>query len=88
MINKEMLDIMACPLCKADVRLEGAKIICTRPECACRFRIEDDIPVMLMEEAERPCPKCGQQREWLDGQDLLKCAKCGNQFRPLSKGQG
>lgn len=76
MIKKEVLDILACPLCKADVKLEGAKLVCTNPQCLCRYRIEDDIPIMLIDEAERPCPKCGAQRDWLEERNLLKCPKC------------
>jgi uncharacterized protein len=46
------LDILACPICKTDVRLEGDKIICT--ECGRRYPIRDDIPIMLIDEAELP----------------------------------
>jgi len=52
MIAKELLDILACPACKADVRLEGDRIICTR--CGRRYPIRDDIPIMLIDEAELP----------------------------------
>ncbi len=52
MISKELLDILVCPLGKAELRLEGDTLVCTR--CGPRFRIEDDIPIMLMEEAELP----------------------------------
>ncbi|HHT9105978.1 MAG TPA: Trm112 family protein [Candidatus Wujingus californicus] len=52
MISKELLDILACPICKTDVRLEGDKIICT--ECGRRYPIRDDIPIMLIDEAELP----------------------------------
>ncbi|MFQ5952729.1 MAG: Trm112 family protein [Candidatus Omnitrophota bacterium] len=52
MINKELLNILACPACKADVKLEGDKIICT--SCGRRYPIRDGIPVMLVEEAEAP----------------------------------
>ncbi|HHT9120432.1 MAG TPA: Trm112 family protein [Candidatus Hypogeohydataceae bacterium YC41] len=52
MINKELLEILACPLCKTEVRLEGEKIVCT--QCGRRYPIKDDIPVMLIEEAEIP----------------------------------
>ena len=76
MIKKEVLDILACPLCKSDVKLEGALLICANPQCLCRYRIEDDIPIMLIDEAERPCPKCGAQRNWLEERNLLKCPKC------------
>ena len=50
MIDKELLDILACPSCKAPVRLEGEKIVCTA--CGKRYPIRDGIPVMLIEEAE------------------------------------
>ena len=52
MIDKELLEILACPLCKVEVRLEGDRIVCTR--CGRRYPIRDDIPVMLLEEAELP----------------------------------
>ena len=55
-IDKALLDILACPLCKADVRLEKAgaseKLVCVK--CARRYPIRDNIPVMLVEEAEGP----------------------------------
>ncbi len=52
MIDKELLDILACPACKADVKLEGEKIICTK--CGRRYPIRDGIPIMLIDEAEVP----------------------------------
>ncbi len=52
MINQELLDILACPLCKTDVRLEGDRIVCT--VCGRRYPVRDDIPVMLIDEAELP----------------------------------
>lgn len=52
-VNKELLEILACPACHADVRLEGEKLVCTNPSCSLRFPIKDGIPIMLIEEAER-----------------------------------
>lgn len=52
MIDKELLDILACPACKADVQLEGDRIVCTK--CGRRYPIKDDIPIMLIDEAELP----------------------------------
>ena len=52
MIDKELLDILACPACKAGVRLEGDRIVCAR--CSRRYPIKDDIPIMLIDEAEMP----------------------------------
>jgi uncharacterized protein YbaR (Trm112 family) len=75
-VDEELLGILACPLCHAAVKLDGGKICCTNVECGCRFLIKDEIPVMLIDEAERPCPKCGAQRDWDEG-DVLTCPKCG-----------
>ena len=52
MIDKELLAILACPACKADVRLENDKIVCVK--CGRRYPIKDDIPIMLIDEAENP----------------------------------
>ena len=55
MIDKELLDILACPACKADVKLEGEKIVCVK--CGRRYPIKDDIPIMLIDESELPGEK-------------------------------
>jgi len=51
-IDKELLEILVCPDCKADVKLdeEHQKIVCTG--CGKRYPIRDGIPIMLIEEAE------------------------------------
>jgi len=51
-IDKELLNILACPACKADVKLEDEKIVCTK--CGRRYPIRDGIPIMLIDEAEMP----------------------------------
>lgn len=50
-IDPELLAILACPLCKTPVRLvkEGAGLKCD--QCHRVYPIQDDIPVMLIEEA-------------------------------------
>ena len=50
MISKELLDVLACPVCKQSVQLKEDKIICQK--CKLAFPIKDDIPVMLVDEAE------------------------------------
>ncbi len=52
MIDEELLKILACPLDKAPVILQGDRIVCT--ECGRRYPIRDGIPVMLIDEAEVP----------------------------------
>lgn len=55
MIDKQLLDILACPLCKTDVRFESGRIVCSK--CGRRYPVKDDIPIMLIEEAELPDEK-------------------------------
>jgi uncharacterized protein YbaR (Trm112 family) len=52
LLDKDLLDILACPACRADVRLEGDRIVCTG--CGKRYPVRDGIPIMLVEEAEEP----------------------------------
>ena len=52
MIDPKLLEILACPLCKTEVKLQGDRLVCT--QCARRYHIRDGIPVMLVEEAELP----------------------------------
>ncbi len=51
-ISDELLEILACPVCKTAVRLEEQRLVCT--SCGRRYRIEDGIPIMLVDEAELP----------------------------------
>lgn len=50
MIDEKLLEILACPKCKGDIKLEGDSLICDA--CKLAYPIKDDIPVMLIEEAE------------------------------------
>ncbi len=52
MIDKELLEILACPACKSEVELREEKIVCLK--CRRRYPIRDGIPVMLIDEAEGP----------------------------------
>ncbi|MBI1953175.1 MAG: Trm112 family protein [Candidatus Omnitrophica bacterium] len=54
MIDKELLAILACPACKAAVILQGERIVCVNAACGLRYPIREGIPVMLVEEAEKP----------------------------------
>ncbi|MGH2562003.1 MAG: Trm112 family protein [Thermomicrobiales bacterium] len=49
-VGAELLDLLACPLDYAAVRLEGSELICTT--CGRRYPIENGIPNMLVEADE------------------------------------
>jgi len=53
MISKELLDILCCPETKADLVLDGDSLVSTDKNTRRRYRIEQDIPVMLIEESEQ-----------------------------------
>lgn len=52
-IDKELLDILACPKCKGEIKLteEEDGLVCEA--CSLKYPIKDDIPVMLIDEAEK-----------------------------------
>jgi len=52
MLKKELLDILACPACKGELTYEEDNQKLTCHQCRLKYRIEDDIPIMLIEEAE------------------------------------
>ena len=51
-ISKELLDILACPQCRGDIRLTeaGDGLVCDA--CRLLYEIRDDIPIMLIDEAK------------------------------------
>jgi len=53
MINKELLEILACPKCKGPVRLNEANNGLFCESCRLLYEIRDDIPIMLIEEAKK-----------------------------------
>lgn len=52
MIDQALLDILACPKCKGEVHYNEAKTGLVCDQCKLQYPIRDDIPVMLVEEAE------------------------------------
>jgi len=52
MISKELLDILCCPETKADLILDGDTLVSTDKNTRRRYKIENDIPIMLIDESE------------------------------------
>ncbi len=53
MISSELLDALCCPETKADLVLDDGFLVSTDKNTRRRYRIEDDIPIMLIEESEQ-----------------------------------
>lgn len=51
-ISKELLEILACPKCKGEVtvREDPTGLVCET--CRLVYPVKDDIPIMLVDEAE------------------------------------
>ena len=51
-LNNELLEILACPKCKGDIRLTEDQdgLICD--QCRLLYEIRDGIPIMLIDEAK------------------------------------
>jgi uncharacterized protein YbaR (Trm112 family) len=60
-ISPELLEILACPACKAKVELKADESGLKCVECKRVYPIRDEIPVMLVDEAtiedEEPAQK-------------------------------
>lgn len=50
MLEKELLQILACPVCKTPVELKDNRLVCAH--CGRKYPIRDGIPIMLVDEAE------------------------------------
>lgn len=54
-MDEKLLEILACPKCKGDLEYKKTKkdesLICNA--CKLKYRIEDGIPIMLIDEAEK-----------------------------------
>ncbi|MBU3581022.1 Trm112 family protein [Polynucleobacter sp. AP-Capit-er-40B-B4] len=50
-MDKRLLDILVCPLCKSQLQFDAGKgeLICKADRLA--YPIRDDVPVMLVDEA-------------------------------------
>ncbi|MEM7272294.1 MAG: Trm112 family protein [Actinomycetota bacterium] len=51
-LDQQLLDILACPEDKGPLLYFEAESMLFNPRLSRRYRIEDDIPIMLIDEAE------------------------------------
>ncbi|GAB4328863.1 MAG: hypothetical protein Kow0074_25040 [Candidatus Zixiibacteriota bacterium] len=53
MLDKELLDILACPACKGDLQYDRERNTLECHRCRLRYRVQDDMPIMVIDEAEK-----------------------------------
>lgn len=73
-LDPSLLEILACPHCLSNVKEEGETLYCINTPCGLRFAVEDGIPNMLIDDADRACRTCGGARTY-DGR-ILRCDAC------------
>ena len=53
-VDKELLEILVCPSCRGELDYREQEQLLVCKSCGLRYPVRDDIPVMLIEEAEKP----------------------------------
>ena len=57
-IEPWLREILRCPACRSeliDATVEdNAELHCTSPACGLQYRIDDGVPVLLVDEARKP----------------------------------
>lgn len=64
---ESMNGVLICPKSKSDLVQDGERLICVDPETRLAYPVKDDIPIMLIDDAEEL-----SSEEW---QSIMK--KCG-----------
>ena len=55
-VAPELLEILVCPACRSVPALHEGSLQCLNPECRRRYRVDDGLPIMLIDEAEQVPP--------------------------------
>ena len=53
---EQLKDILVCPESKSILVEDEQWLICVDPQCRLRYEVRDDIPIMLIDEAEELSP--------------------------------
>jgi len=58
-INRELLEILACPLCKGGLKWEEGLSVLICERCGVFYQVVDDIPILLPDSA-KPLSELGK----------------------------
>jgi uncharacterized protein YbaR (Trm112 family) len=53
MLSDNLLEILACPKCKGDLEYDRENELLICHACRLKYPVKEDIPIMLVEEAEK-----------------------------------
>ena len=53
MLSQDLLNILCCPETQADLVLDGNFLVSTDKKTRRRYKIENNIPIMLVDESEQ-----------------------------------
>ena len=53
MLDDKLLEILACPACKGDLKYDSDKNTLECHKCRLRYNVKDDMPIMVIDEAEK-----------------------------------
>jgi len=59
-LDQWLVEILACPACRAKVRVQAEQIVCDG--CGRRYPVRDGIPIMLISEATEPVASSSEKR--------------------------
>ena len=51
-LNKDLLDILACPKCKGPLKTDKGNTGLICEACAVVYPVKDDIPILIIDEAK------------------------------------
>ena len=77
MVDSRLLSILVCPWCLGRLDYAADRLTCGK--CGAVYRIEDDVPHMLVEQAELFCAACHVRMEKRGV--YAACSACGRHYR-------
>jgi uncharacterized protein YbaR (Trm112 family) len=73
MVDPDLLAILACPWCLGRLEPRETRLVCGK--CGAAYAVQDDVPNLIVDEAELRCPLCRAVLSVAKGQ--AACGACG-----------
>lgn len=76
MVDKDLLELLACPWCLGALEELDDRLRCRR--CKAQYAVQDGIPNLLVADATLACPQCGEPLE--HEETHAACRRCERRF--------